>query len=178
MPFNRLNHSILGEIRPRFKLKSSLGPDEVFEKIKAHIEKDKTITGRVVDHYAIIGIPGEDIHYWSPELQIRAEVDEENPEFSIVRCLVGPRQTVWAMFSFFYAAIIIVSTFGGMYGLSRIQLGHSSNFVWFFPIGLLVFSSIYLTAKLGQKSGRDQMLHLVSFVYHTLDDHGSVERVE
>ncbi len=178
MPFNRLNHNILGEIRPRFKLLTTVKREDVFKHLKTRLEADEEVTGRVRNNYAVLGIPAKDIHYWSPELQIRIHDDEDDNPQTIVRCLVGPRQSVWGMYAFFYAVIGFITFFGGMYGLSQVTLGKSSAFVWILPIGLVVLSSVWLTAKFGQKKGRDQMLHLISVLYHTLDENGDVERVE
>jgi hypothetical protein len=43
-------------------------------------------------------------------------------------------------------------------------------------LGLI--GTIFLFAKIGQKKGRDEMLHLVSFVYHHLAEIAPVERVK
>jgi hypothetical protein len=45
MPFNRLNHSILGEIRPRFYLKSSAQVEESLERMENNLSKDPYVSG-------------------------------------------------------------------------------------------------------------------------------------
>ncbi len=178
MPFNRLNHNILGEIRPRFKLLTTVEREDVFEHLKKRLDVDSEVTGRVRSNYAVLAIPAKDIHYWSPELQVRIHEDEDDNAQTIVRCLVGPRQSVWGMFAFFYAVVGFITFFGGLYGLSQITLGESSAFIWILPVGLILIPGIWIAAKIGQTKGRDQMLHLISVLYHTLDEHGEVERVE
>lgn len=181
MPFNRLNHNILGEIRPRFRLVTSLEPAEVFEHLKEKMAEDDTVTGRVVKQYAILTVPPKDRHYWSPELQVRIEDDsedfsEDKAEGTVIRCLIGPRQSVWLFFTFCYSLISFATIFGGLYGLSQLTMGNMSAFVWLLPVGVLLLPLVWLTAKIGQRTGRDQMLHLVSVLYHTLDAHGEVDR--
>lgn len=180
MPFNRLNHTVLGEIRPRFRLKTTLDEAEVFKLVKEGIQKDNTVNGSVVRQYAILQIPKHERHFWSPELQLRVDLNEFGPppEDTIVRCLIGPNQAVWTLFVFFYAAVSIITLFGSSYGFIQMDLGKESMFVWLLPVGLILLPSIWLVAKIGQTTGRDQMLHLISFLYHTLEEHGELERVE
>ena len=175
MPFNRLNHNILGELRPRFKLKSKLSIDDITAVLSDQLNNDPTVNGSVDKTYAILKIPPEKQHYWSPELQVHLEKDSDD---TIIRCLVGPSQAVWAMFMFCYIAIAALTLFVGMYGLIQLQLGHSNYAVYIIPIGLLILPSIYTFSKIGQKTGRDQMLHLISFLYHSINTKGIVERIE
>lgn len=159
---------------------SDLEPEEILAGISEHLETDHTVKGKVLKTYAIISIPQKDLHYWSPVLQIRIDDDEfnEHPEGTVVRCLVGPRQSVWAMFAFLYIFISLGTFFGGIYGLAMSNMGDYSSFIWVIPIGLLLIPGIWVGAKIGQKAGRDQTLHLVSALYHALDAKGDVKRIE
>src|SRR5690625_7851659 len=40
--------------------------------------------------------------YWSPQLQIRIEENEENSDFLEIRGVFGPRSSVWTFFMFLY----------------------------------------------------------------------------
>ena len=177
MPFNRLNHSILGEIRPRFKLKIESKPDEALDFVETTLLDDKTVFGGRNDHMLNIKIPQWERHYWSPEMSVRIEV-EEYTDFTTVSCLIGPKQSVWAMFTFIYAALVLLTTFGGIYGLVKYQEMGFTNWLWVIPIGTITILSIFVTSKMGQRKGRDQMLHLVSFIYHTLEKYTKVERLD
>lgn len=177
MPFNRLNHSILGEIRPRFYLKTHLDPDATAEHIEKCVDQDKTVSAVRTSRLIFLKTPTWLQHYWSPEMTVRIEKGEFS-EYTTVCCLLGPRQPVWAMFAMIYAAILLVTTFGGMFGLVQYQTSGSSSWIWVLPIGAIAFSTVFIAAKIGQKKGRDQMLHLVSFLYHSLAEKGDVERIE
>lgn len=179
MPFNKLEHHLLGVVRPRFRLETDLSKEEVFERIKTHLEKDESVEGMVSKLYGIIKIPHDKAHYWSPELQVRPDYDEYFPdrEETVIRCLLGPKQSVWVLFVFFYSLIGVLCFFGGMYGLSEMLIDKSSWMIWLFPIGLILISSLWLIARIGQSKGRDEMLHLVSFLYHALDGNGNLRRV-
>lgn len=176
MPFNRLNHSILGEIRPRFALKIAAEPHNALEIVEQVLSKDKTVTGERSDQLIFLRTPSWERHYWSPEMTVRIEV-EEFSNFTKVTCLIGPRQTVWAMWAFIYSAFALVTVFGGIFGFVQYkELGYSS-WLWVIPIGVFMISSSFIAAKIGQRKGRDQMLHLVSFLYHSLEKTGRVERI-
>lgn len=177
MPFNRLNHSILGEIRPRFYLKTHLDPDVVAEHIATSMEKEKTVTGVRTNRLIFLKTPSWLQHYWSPEMTVRIEKGEFS-DYTTICCLLGPRQSVWAMFALIYAAILLITTFGGMFGLVQYSTSGSSPWIWVLPIGLIALSTVFISAKLGQKKGRDQSLYLVSFLYHTIAEKGDIERIE
>lgn len=177
MSFNRFDHSILGEIRPRFKLKIPMDPEEALDKLEKTLYNEKTVSGERSKTYLFLKTPTWLQHYWSPEMSVRIEV-EEWTDYTTVSCLVGPRQTVWAMFTFLYSFIIILSTFGGIYGIVKFQETGSMGWLWIIPAGIILTVSIFFTSKYGQKKGRDQMLHLVSFLYHSLNEITTVERIE
>jgi hypothetical protein len=180
MPFNRLDHNILGEIRPRFTLKIVCEPEEALLHLKKCIINDTSVSSLRANHtknYVFLNIPSWNQHYWSPEMSVRVEKGEFSGAVT-VHCLIGPRQSVWAMFTMFYAAISILTLFGGMFGFVQYQTSGSSTFLWTFPIGFFLWSTVFIASKIGQKQGRDQMLHLVSFLYHSLSEITTVERVE
>lgn len=176
MPFNKLNHSVLGEIRPRFRLRTSLSIEQVKALLQERIMADSSITGNVKMDYAILKIPLKERHYWSPELQIHLEKIEGSQE-TLMRCLLGPSQAVWASFLMIYVAVGILTVFFGMFGLIKWQLGEFSNTLLVAPIGLVILPTIYIFSRAGQRTGHEQMMHLVSFLYHELDKSGKVERV-
>ncbi|HAA16294.1 MAG TPA: hypothetical protein DCE41_33165 [Cytophagales bacterium] len=180
MPFNRLDHDLVGELRPRFRLATTLPAEEVFEQLKAHIETEPSIQGTSLPHYAILKVPAEQAQFWSPELQIR--VDQDHPttddNHTVLRCLLGPRQAAWSLFAFFYVLVGVITFFGGSYGLVQVSLGKSSPLVWALPIGLGLIFVLWLMAKAGQRASKEQMHHLVSALYHFLDARGELKRVE
>ena len=142
MPFNRFDHSVLGEIRPRFQLKIDLDADVALNHVHQKISKDPTVFGELSNSYLFLRIPKQNQHYWSPELSVRIE-KEEYTEHTTVFCLVGPRQAVWAMFAFLYGFIFFASTFGGIYGIVKFQNSGDSNWLWTVPIGLIITFSIF-----------------------------------
>ena len=97
-------------------------------------------------------------------------------DYTVVNCLIGPRQSVWAMFAMIYAAIILITSFCGMFGVVELMRYGTSYFIWVIPFGIVALVAIYLGVQNGQRKGRNQMLHLVSFLYHTLEEISEVKR--
>jgi hypothetical protein len=176
MPFNRLNHSILGEIRPRFALKIQVDPVKAMDHLEQCLYQDKTVSGERSEHLIFLRTPSWERHYWSPEMTVRIQV-EEYTNITKVSCLVGPRQAVWAMWALIYSAMALLTFFGGVFGLVQYQQEGSSPWIYVIPVGLVLISSAFIAAKIGQRKGRDQMLHLISFLYHSLEKISTVERI-
>ena len=177
MPFNRLSHNVLGEIRPRFSLKIGCEPEIAIEHLSKRLLDEKTVSGYRSKTLVFLKTPSWEQHYWSPELTARIEV-EEYTDYTSVSALVGPRQTVWALWAFIYSSLALATLFGGMYALVMYTDRDDSSFIWMIPTGIILILSAFIFAKIGQRKGRDQMLHLVSFLYHSLDEITEVERIK
>lgn len=169
MPFNSKEQHNPGEIRPRFRLITPYTQDEVMDLLDKFTSEDETVIGKRVYDMYYLDIPKKEQHYWSPELRIMLEENLAG-EGTFVRCVVGPRQSVWLLFVFIYGFLSVLTLFGGMYGLVQWNRGGSAGWLWCFPIALLIIFSVYVVAKLGQRTGRDQMLHLVSVLYHSIGE--------
>ncbi|MEO0332796.1 MAG: hypothetical protein AAF223_14120 [Bacteroidota bacterium] len=122
------------------------------------------IRGHIVNNHVTLDIAGEDVHYWSPQLNFRIEPDEEDHNHSVVSGLIGPRPAVWSLFMFIYAAIGIVAFFVSLFAVSKILLGKSSNLIFVFPVALLFMLTAYLVGKYGEKLAKDQVNLLKQFV--------------
>jgi len=175
MPFNSHNSDNV-EIRPRFKLLSIRTKEEAIDRIKDALPRQKEVIADVKGNHIFLKVNEQDQHYWSPVMEVVVERYSENKEKSHIRCLIGPKQSIWVMLMFFYIAVGVLAFFGGMYGLAKWNLGKDSIFIWAMPVSLLFFGLIYITSKYGQRKGRDQVLYLVSFLYHALDD-DTIERL-
>lgn len=178
MSFNSKDHYNVGEIRPRFKLVSDLTPDEIYTNVERHVENDETVTGRKVYDQFYLDIPLQERHIWSPELRVSVELDHEDHENrTLIRVLVGPQGKVWMGFVITYIFLLGFSFFGALYGIAEYRLGNNSPWLWSALAGVILFISIYVFAKVGQRSTRNSTLHLVSTLLHGIGfEH--FERVE
>jgi hypothetical protein len=175
MLFNKKNKDPRSEIRPRFQLISPYSIEEISNLILDAAKKDDTVFVRRIHDMFYFDIPQKDSHYWSPELRISMEENMAG-EGTLIRAVVGPRHAVWLLFIFIYGFLGVISLFGGMFGLAQYNLGISSGWIWCFPITFLLLIGVYVTAKIGQGIGRNQMLHLISVLYHAIGEK-QIERI-
>lgn len=169
MLFNSHNSDNI-EIKPRFKLISSFSKEDVIQKINNSLPKQEMVEADFKGNHYFLRIKKSEQHYWSPSMEVVVERYHNNREKAYVRCLIGPKQSIWVMLMFFYIAVGVSGFFGGLYGLAKWNLGNETMFIWIIPVAIFLFGVIYFTAKYGQRKGRDQVLYLVSFLYHAIDD--------
>ena len=166
MSEHSLRHIEFNRIRPRIHYQTPLSSADITALFSAKLnEKKSTLDGQVVDGFATIYPTKSDQHYWSPQLTITIEGNDTG---SLIRGLYGPKPTVWTMFIFFYSGIGFATLMITLVGLSLLSLGKGVGILWFVPLLLLLFASLYITAYLGQKFGHKQMVHLHHFLEECL----------
>lgn len=177
MSFNELDQSLSGKILPRFRLKIAAEKEELLDFLDVVAKKSEEVSHTRAKQYLILRIPPSKREYWSPELQIQPFQDYDDKQKTIIRCVVGPTQSVWMLFTFLYSTIILSMLFGGMFGLVQYQLNDHSAFLWIWPIGTVLLLSIFAVSRYGQMKARNQTLRLVSFLMHSLEQKWTPERV-
>ena len=149
-------------VRPRFKIETKFPMEHWEEKIRNGLmDEDANCLGKVTPGFVTLSLPIEEQRYWSPQLTITMEETEEG---SILRGLYAPRPTVWTMFVFFYSIIGFTIMSVGVVGLSNISLNKPGTILWWVPILVLVFFSLYGVAYFGQKMARNQITCLHQFL--------------
>jgi hypothetical protein len=152
------------QVRPRFKINVHTSTERLQTQFKAHLEKEAaTCVGFVNHSFGTISLPIKEQHYWSPQLSFTFEPSETAENQMIIRGLFGPRPTVWTMFLFFYALIIFVIFVISIIGLSYWSLGKSMLILWWIPVLVVLYASLFLVAYSGQKLGHQQMETLNDF---------------
>lgn len=159
---------VLPHVRPRFRvLLRDITPEEICDKIEAALEQpDSTIAGKVNPWFISLRVPAAERHYWSPQLNITIEETEDG---NLLRGVYGPRPAVWTMFVFFYFIIALLVVFISIIGLSNLSLGNGGTILWWVPVLLAIFSSLYLTSRFGERLGRHQLHVLHDFTERALD---------
>ena len=148
-------------VRPRFRRESQVPMEEIQRRFtEALKDPECPCRGRVIQGHATIFVPKEDQHYWSPQLSLSFE---ENDEETLIRGLFSPRPQVWTMFVAFYSAIGFAALIILVFGLSYWSLGKSAAILWWVPVLALLYLSLYLVAYFGQRLGRDQMKMIQKF---------------
>ncbi len=170
-PFNRHRVTEVVEVRPRFRMTTSATEEEVLDMARTHLNTHDDVSGKVFWHHAIFRVPDDQKHYWSPELQFSVEKDPLSGE-TLVRCLIGPRQSVWAFFLFLYALPGLLMFFFGMNAFVQYSLHDDLSTMWVIPVCLAFIALVYLAAFFGRKKGHEQMLHLIRFAYGIMEPLG------
>lgn len=149
------------EIRPRF----NQDVNYTFEELKDLLEKaleepNAPVTGKVHRGYASFFIPVKDQHYWSPQLSVTFEEEENGTH---IRGLYGPKPSVWTMLMFFYAIIGFTTVVITIMGFGMRSLNKDSSVLWFLPVLIIAFFSIYAVGYFGKKKGYDQIVVIHNF---------------
>lgn len=150
-------------IRPRFNETLPLSQEEFRDNIQEALNTEEGITGSVSDTYCVLNIPIAERHYWSPQLTLTLEEDEEEAGNLRVRGLYGPKPSVWAAFFMSYAAIGILILFIGVIGMSQALLDKPAPILWAVPVLAVIALVLYLVAQSGQKVGAEQMFRIHHF---------------
>ncbi|CAG5077232.1 hypothetical protein [Parvicella tangerina] len=174
MPFNKLDDTPAGKIRPRFRLKTSLSKEEIMMIIHQHGEADETVVNSKYDRFIKLTIPKKDRHYWTPVLSLSFDQEEDG---TLIRGLIGPNDKVWTMFNFFYFATGVLGTIGSIFALVQWQLYDTWAYIFILPLTVAILSTIFYTARFGKTKAHTQMLHLLRFLRKAVDETDCV-RVE
>lgn len=161
-------------IRPRFKEQLSLNKESLKEQISQSLEDSAECVGLISESYCVLKIPIQERHYWSPQLTITIEAEEDKQQIT-VRGLYGPKPSVWAVFFMGYAALGVLSLFAGVFGLSQLMLEKPAPILWSIPVFGLVALILYFVAQGGQKIGAEQMFRLHHFYEEAMKHHVKID---
>ncbi|KAA3660053.1 MAG: hypothetical protein DWQ10_07530 [Calditrichaeota bacterium] len=155
-------------VRPRFRKTVSLPAKEVLSQLKQKLQhQDSPCTGTFLERFAILRIPPQHQHLWSPELSIETE---ETPDGTLIRGLFSPKPPVWTFFASLYFFVIFIGVAGGFYGLIQLNLGIQPDALWAVPLSLILLGGAYATAYTGQKLSQEQMEAMQNFLEQSLNE--------
>jgi len=151
-------------LKPRFRMELDESETEILNKFKVGLEQSRLrYPNKIVDQHIIIDVLPEEEHFWSPQLQIEIEKDEN--EKTIVKGLLGPKPKVWTFFMFlhFFVAItfcVFLVIFYTNWSLNQ-EYGFALTMCIIMPILWIV---LYFSGQLGKRFGYNQMLELYDFM--------------
>ena len=167
MPFNKLDETTAGKIRPRFKLESSVPMEEIKQIVLQSVKSDETLIHNAYDRFIKITVAQEDQHYWSPLLSLTFDQEENR---TLIRGVIGPKESIWTMFMFFYISLAVSGFFGSMYSLVKWQTSNDKSYLIIIPIAIILLLSVFLTSKHGKVQAHVQTLHLLRALRKSVDD--------
>lgn len=160
-------------VRPRFRRETAESPKELSERIVSEAKQQQApftvsfIPG--LHMHIVLKIPQAERHYWSPQLSLTLETQEDGS--TLIRGLYGPAPSVWTLFTFGYAVISVLGFFAFALGFSQWSLGMSAPILWALPILSVFALGLYILAQLGQKMGAAQTYKLHYFFENLLQEH-------
>ena len=155
-------------IRPRFRVHKELPISSVLKNIETEAMANKDCHCTVSHHHINIKIPAANRHFWSPELSLSLEKEEENK--TLIRGLYGPNPTVWGMFTLGYGALGVLGLFALILGLSQLTLNSYAWGLWVLAgVGTLA-TLLYFFSQAGQKLGVEQTFTIHHFLEKALEE--------
>ncbi len=149
------------KIRPRVKVEMNKTCEEVGELFKEKLNSTDNIVGTVAKQFIILKIPSEQRHFWSPQLTIM--LDDNNQTSTTLRGLYGPKQSVWAIFAFTYGSFAMLFTIILIWASVEWQLNNNISLYYYLPVIIVMSIVTYIIAQFGQKLGAEQMFKIHHF---------------
>jgi hypothetical protein len=152
-------------LRPRFQIELEQ-PKEKALQIFENIDQPPFLVKRMDDH-VFIKFNNEEVHFWSPQLQLEISDTEEG------RCklygLFGPNPTLWTFFMFLHFGVATLFIGLGVWAYSSASLERPYGI----QIGLMVFMVLlwfvlYAFGRAGRRKGKPQMRELHNFMNQSL----------
>lgn len=151
-------------LRPRFEIETDQSEDTIVSKLRLKLESEGHPFDEVVipDHY-ILKVKSEQQHYWSPQLNLKFN-REEDDDILTISGRYEPHPNVWTLFMILYLAIGVLALFVAVLGFSRMSLGMSAPILWILPVLAALAVFLYILTQLGQKLGAEQTFDLHHFL--------------
>ncbi len=154
-------------LRPRIREHVPAKPEMVLARLQEALAQPGGLaTGEVVTHHVMIRVPMNQRHYWSPQLDLEIDADEQGG--SLIRGLVGPTAGVWTKYIFLYAAAGFATLIGLVIASSQWTLHKSPSGLWIAGIGAAGLLATYLLGQVGKRIAHQQTWQLCHFLDDTL----------
>ena len=159
-----LNNQIV--LRPRFKETVKLPLEEVVKRFVDQKTKQSRYKIVYFDEHIFIKLPRKEQHFWSPQLHLELNKDEEKTS---IHGFFGPNPSVWTLFMFTH--LILATAFLGLIVWAYTQYNLGNSYFWqVFLMILIVFFWVvlYFGGRLGRMKGRPDMEAMFQFYQKTL----------
>jgi len=168
-----VSKSKLPRIRPRFEFAIKHSKEKALKIMSDALDNtNKRIEGVIIGNHVMLDVIKEDRNFWSPQMNFRFTIDDDEPSVTKVKGIIGPRPATWTLFMFFYFLIGTIGFLLSSYGLSKWSLEEYSITIWAFPILLVVMATAFIAGKIGEGLGKDQTRLLTSFLDESINLNG------
>ena len=161
--------------RPSFCLPTDLSDDEVVRRLSESLAKSADqVSAKFKSHHGILTVVETERHFWSPWLHL--EIRETNG----TRELFGrfsPHPSIWTGFVFTYLAMMVLTFFSVMIGVSQLLARQVAFGFWLIPVWLGVCVCLWIASQVGQRLAQDEMRLLKSLTEDAIE-HGATPEAE
>ncbi len=162
---NQINKILL---KPRFKIEVNESEEDILNKFKDALgNKEYKYRGKIINHHIIIDVSDKEDHFWSPQLHVEIEKDENKK--TIVKGVLGPKPQVWTFFMFLHFAVFVAFFVFLVIFYTNWSLNQDFYFAMIMCIIMpIVWVVLYFVGQLGKKFGYNQMVELHEFLMNTV----------
>ena len=83
-------------LKPRFKFKYSDSKKALIDCFEKKLKSDDCdFPSKIVGHHIVIDVPEEEDHFWSPQLHVEVEDEDDH---TVVKGILGPKPRIWTFF--------------------------------------------------------------------------------
>lgn len=164
-------------VRPKFKITADKKVDEVVKSLNHQLnETTLPVEGKVFNTHGLLRIIPAQQHYWSPQLNISFE--ENDDQKTVIRGMYGPHPSVWAIFLMGYVLLGLAIFFITMIGLVRLNLKLDASILWIVPFLIGGIAILWLMAQTGQKVGVEQTFMIHHFFEEAIDEQIHISKIK
>jgi ABC-type multidrug transport system fused ATPase/permease subunit len=156
-------------LKPRFKIACDESVEIIMEKFKKAFDSSNCdYCNKIVDHHIVIDVPKKEDHFWSPQLHLEVEEDENNT--TVIKGLFGPKPQIWTFFMFIHFAVAVTFIVFFVVAYVNWSLKQDFSLALAMCISMPIFWVVlYVLGQLGKKKGYQQMIELDNFVKKILE---------
>lgn len=150
-------------LRPRFKFDVKATNQQLLASFEQQRTKqDNFVVNRVEDH-VFIRFPKHQQHYWSPQLHLEINQNEEG--HTTVHGLFGPNPTIWTMFMFLHFVVAGLFIALAIWTYSKMTLDEPFAIPLFLTLFMIViWFALYFIGRMGKTKGKPDMYKLHAFM--------------
>ena len=152
-------------MRPVYVWETEGPPEEFIARLRQLASFDPAVKIQCGTTHAMLSIPVEARHTWSPTLDIHTRPAEVGTR---VHARMGPEPPVWTFFMFCYAAVSVLGLIGSIFGLVQLSLGSTAWGLLALPGWALLCGGLYLSSFIGRGLGAEQIHQLLAAIEATL----------
>lgn len=118
-------------------------------------------------HYHImLNFPHTGSEAWTPQMEIN--FDEVEKGRTVVRCMIGPTNSIWMLFAAGYLGCILLGLTGITFGIAQVMLHHTPWGFYAVPFVLLLAGFMFYLERTGRTRAQNDMRLLKDFVDQAL----------